>query len=215
MSKKIPWIIGALIIIGLLAWLYIASMKPLPGEPAIQGGRDHKVEGSKIEYKFNPPTSGDHYPSWITKGFYEEPRSDGNVIHSQEHGYIIIWYECGKIGNRVQGTGYSGIADILIKPAYAQRAGMTGGSEGSPSAKLEDLPEAFRNGSCDSLKAELKKIYQSNQHKLIVMPRVGMDSPIILTAWQRMEKLNSMDKNKINEFINAFRDQGPEHTSEP
>ncbi len=207
MNKK--WIIIGVIVmvlVALLAWLFIESIKPLPGQKMLQDGREHKPEGTKIEYKFNPPTSGDHYPSWVSKGFYEEPRPDGNLVHSQEHGYIIIWYDCGKkvTGFRLQGT------------AYAQGVNMTRGSEGSASARLEDLPEAFRNGSCDSLKQELKDIYQNlGPHKLVVVPRPGMDSRIILTAWSRMEKLNSVDKDKIKAFIDAFRDNGPEQTNEP
>ena len=47
------------------------------------------------------------------------------------------------------------------------------------------------------------------------MPRVGLDSRVGLTAWGRMEKLSSLDQNKIKAFIEAFRDNGPEQTNEP
>ncbi len=209
MTKKLGVIILVITaFLFFLIWLFIASSKPLPGEKLMQDGRNHLAEGSKVEYKFNPPTSGDHYASWISKGFYNEPRSDGNVVHSMEHGYITIWYDCGRkgLGFRVQG---------IVGTAYAQGIGMTQGSEGNPSAKLSDLPKSFSDGSCDSLKSQLKEIYQKNQHKLIIMPRVEIDSPVILTAWGRMEKLNSVDQAKIKEFIDAYRDAGPEATTEP
>lgn len=212
MNRKAIFIIGVVLVLGgFLAWLFMESTKPLPGEKLLQEGRNHLPEGTKIEFKFNPPTSGDHYPSWITKGFYGEPRPDGNLVHSQEHGYIIIWYNCEQ-----KVSGYSGPPKgrWLVKTAYAQGMGMTQGSEGSPSAKLADMPKVFSDGSCDSLKGKLKDIYQKNQHKLIVMSRVGIDSPIILTAWGRMEKLNTVDEKKIKEFIDAFRDAGPEATNE-
>jgi hypothetical protein len=78
------------------------------------------------------------------------------------------------------------------------------------------MPKSFSDGSCDSLKSQLKDIYNKfGPHKLIVMPRVGMDSPVILTAWGRMEKLDSLDQKKIKSFIDAFRDNGPEATKEP
>lgn len=203
-KKFITIITIIIIIIVILSWLFIESSKPLPGEKMLQDGRDHLLERTKIDYKFNPPTSGNHYPSWISKGFYDEPRPDGNLVHSIEHGYIIIWYDC-----EVKSSG-------LIPTAYAQGLNMTQGSEGSSSAKLEDLPEAFRNGSCDSLKNDLKDVYQNlGPHKLIVMPHPGMDSRIVLTAWGRIEKLNSVDRDKIKAFIDAFRDNGPEQTNEP
>ncbi len=236
MNKK--WIVitlGAVLLAALLAWLFIESTKPLPGEKvtyncdsaidfskidAATAGdkcRLHIPEGSSVNYSTNPPTFGPHYPSWVTKGFYDEPRLDGNLVHSQEHGYIIIWYDCGR---RV--TGYpstelrAGRLQRIVGTAYAQSLNMTAGSQGSASAKLQDMPEAFRNGSCDNLKKNLKEVYQKfGPHKLIVMPRPGMDFPVILTAWGRMEKLSSVDKNKIKAFIDAFRDNGPEQTNEP
>lgn len=208
MSKR--WIVIGIIVasfIAFLVWLFAVSSKPLPGEQALQPGRNHLEEGSKIDYKFNPPTSGDHYPSWITKGFYDSPRPDGNLVHSQEHGYIIIWYDCEKM---VHGSLF------MVKSAYAQGIGMTFGSEGSSSASLESMPKAFSDGSCDSLKTGIKNIINKyGPHKLIAVPRVGMDHKIIVTAWGRMMKLDLLDENLIKEFINDFRDAGPEHTDEP
>ncbi len=207
MTKKTGLIILAVFIfVVILFWLYIESTKPLPGIRAMQDGRNHIDEGSKTSYKFNPPTSGDHYPSWIAKGVYTEPRSDGNLVHSMEHGYIIFWYDCDQ---KLTANSWQ-LADTV----YAQQA-MTAGAEGTPSAMLKDMPKAFSNGSCDNLKTKLKALYEKfGMHKLIVMPRVGMDSPLILTAWGRMEKLKIVDEGKIKAFINAFRDAGPEQTSE-
>ncbi len=220
--KKIL-IIGGLVVmfIALLAWLFIASTKPAPGEKIAyncdnfidfsqiqnSGGdkcRIHISDGMKVNYSTNPPTFGPHYSSWITKGFYETPRFDGNLVHSMEHGYIIIWYDCDKK------------ASALIPVAYAQDAGMTGGYEGSPSASLESMPKAFSDGSCDSLKKGIKDLINKfGPHKLIGVPRVGMDHRIILTAWDRIFKLDSLDEAKIKDFISAFRDAGPENTVEP
>lgn len=219
MTKKLGIIFTASLVgLGLLAWLFISSSKPLPGEKALQPGRDHK-EGTKLEYQFNPPTSGDHFASWITKGFYDEPRADGYLVHSQEHGYIIIWYGCEKKAVSRQSSVVSKVyAHEEATPSAqpdTQQSSMTGGSAGIPTLHFEDMPKSFSDGSCDSLKSQLKDLYQKDTHKLIIMPRVGMDSSIVLTAWGRMEKLDSVDKDKIREFIDAFRDGGPEQTNEP
>ncbi len=208
-SPKIIIIIIIIIFISaFLIWLYLASTKPLPGTEALQEGRDHLAEGTKIDYQFNPPTSGNHYASWISKGFYGEPRADGNLIHSLEHGYIIFWYDCDR-----KVTSY--MQQGIVGTAYAQASNMTAGSEGSVSAKLSDMPPSFSDGSCDNFKNQIKnQIQKNNPHKIIAIPRIGMDSPLILTAWGRMEKLNSIDEQKIKEFIDAFRDNGPERTVE-
>ena len=216
MSKKFTLIgLTVLLSIGLLVWLFTASTKPLPGEEAKQEGRDHVSEGSTVTYNFNPPTGGDHYASWIIKGFYNESRHDGNIVHSMEHGYIIFWYDCEKqlTVNSLQLIGNVYAHDEAT--GSAQPVGMTAGSEGTVHIKLADMPKAFSDGSCDTLKNQIKGYIGGDNHKLIAMPRVAMDKPLILTAWGRMLKLDSFDEPKIKEFVGAFRDNGPEHTVEP
>lgn len=215
------WVIIGIVVLltgGFLAWLIKESSQPLPGEQTLQDGRKHVTE-SEQKFKFNPPTSGDHDAAWITKGFYEEPRPDGALVHSLEHGYVIVWYDCDK-----KVTGYSGQG--IVRTTYAHEeatptaapdsaAGMTGGSAGIATKHFEDMPQSFSDGSCDSLKNELKSLYEGDQHKLIIMPRVGLDKRVVLTAWGRTWKLDSVDKVAIKQFIEAFRDNGPEQTNEP
>lgn len=223
MNKWVIILSSAVLAGGFLVWLFVNSTKPLPGEKTLQGGRAH-ISTSKLDYKFNPPTSGDHDAAWITKGFYEEPRSDGALVHSLEHGYIIVWYNCDK---KVQ-SGLNTNHLALINPVYAHeeatpaasgiapvRGGMTGGSAGVAIKHFEDMPKSFSDGSCDSLKNELKALYENDQHKLIIMPRINMDRKVILTAWGRTLKLDAVDKVATKQFIDAFRDNGPEKTNEP
>lgn len=201
---------------GILVWLFIESSKSLPGEKVLQDGRDHVPEISKVDYKSNPPTSGDHYTAWITKGFYEEPRADGNLIHSLEHGYITLFYDCSNQQSGLVPQVLAQEATFSTKADSQGRIQMTEGSEGSPSARLQDMPKSFSDGSCNGLKTELKDVYNKfGPHKLIVVPRVGMDHKLVLTAWGRVLKLDSVDQSSIKKFIDAFRDNGPEHTIEP
>ena len=156
MNKK--FLIIAVVVmgfLGLLIWLFIESTKPLPGVKLLQDGRDHLAERTKIDYKFNPPTSGNHYASWIKKGFYDEPRADGNLVHSLEHGYVIIWYNCERkvtsdvilipsssMKNEGEGSVANATnvyaAELTATQSAAvthQSVQMTSGSEGSASAK--------------------------------------------------------------------------------
>lgn len=211
-GKRNIIILSSLVIIAVLIWAFNASTKPLPGDVYLWNSRTHLPEGTQIDYKHNiqpnlsdnePPTSGDHYPSWITKGFYDTPRPDGNLVHSQEHGYILIWYNCE-------------IKPISLIPTVYAQIQMTSGSEGSASATLAQMPKAFSDGSCDGMKNQIKAVISNlGDHKMIAVPRMGMDSQIILTAWGRIEKLKSVDQAKIQDFVNAYRDNGPEPTVEP
>ncbi|MDQ1438012.1 MAG: hypothetical protein QOK43_1641, partial [Acidimicrobiaceae bacterium] len=45
-------------------------------------------------YSVNPPSGGDHLSFAESPGTYEGQRVplDGNLVHSLEHGYVIIWF---------------------------------------------------------------------------------------------------------------------------
>lgn len=64
------------------------------------------IEGMEPEaiptYNTEPPTSGAHYGDPMlpaAAGFYEAAKADLNLVHSLEHGYVIIWYDCEQLSN--------------------------------------------------------------------------------------------------------------------
>jgi len=69
------------------------SSKPLMGEIIIDQGTNHVPNGTKIDYSSNPPTSGVHYDDSQPSGIYDKPVPDGNLVHSMEHGAVILWYK--------------------------------------------------------------------------------------------------------------------------
>lgn len=56
-------------------------------------GRSHVDPGTQVDYGTNPPTSGTHYPEWTDPGFYMETPESGYLVHSLEHGYVVIYYD--------------------------------------------------------------------------------------------------------------------------
>ncbi len=211
MKKLIIVTAAILALLALLLWAYFQAPNSQPGQAQLQPGRDHHPEGTKYVYNFNPPTSGDHYPSWITKGVYDTPREDGYLVHSLEHGYVIIWYDC-----EVQPTGWN-----LVKQAFAQEVSspprsMSAGFEGTPSATLAEMPEAFRSPQCDNLRKDITDFYNSiDHHKIIAVPRAHMGKRIVVTSWGRSLDLSKVDRMEIENFIDVYRDHGPEQTDEP
>ncbi len=73
-------------------------------DPPIEGS-DHVT--TKVKYKTNPPTSGDHVPpgeqasdgSYVGEG-YTSPEPE-NYVHSLEHGRIIIQFKPGLAPRRI------------------------------------------------------------------------------------------------------------------
>jgi hypothetical protein len=56
--------------------------------------RDHTQSLSdKVKYKTNPPTGGKHYFEPAADGAYAKAPPDVQLVHTQEHGRIVIWFK--------------------------------------------------------------------------------------------------------------------------
>ena len=62
------------------------TVKTFPSE-----GRSH-VSGH-VDYKTNPPTSGNHFEIPAADGAYTEAPPMEHLVHSMEHGRVILWYQ--------------------------------------------------------------------------------------------------------------------------
>lgn len=134
--------------------------KPLMGQEIPIQGRNHVPDGTKVDYSTNPPTSGNHYATPQAGGTYDKPAPDGNLVHSLEHGAVIIWYK-------------------------------------------SDLPK-------DQID-QLKQVYDSiSVSKKIMVPRDSLDTPVALTSWGRLLKLQTIDSNQIKTFMETNENRGPE-----
>jgi hypothetical protein len=58
-------------------------------------GRTHTTE--KVNYKTNPPTSGNHYPTPASDGIYDPGSTPliGKLVHALEHGRVEYQYKKG------------------------------------------------------------------------------------------------------------------------
>jgi hypothetical protein len=54
----------------------------------------HVPEGTVITYNSNPPSSGPHYPIWANYQEFTQPVDDGYLVHSMEHGGVLLLYKC-------------------------------------------------------------------------------------------------------------------------
>lgn len=57
-------------------------------------GAAHAVPCTQVAYNTNPPTSGTHYSEWAAYKTYADPVPEGFLVHSLEHGSIVIGYNC-------------------------------------------------------------------------------------------------------------------------
>jgi len=68
------------------------SQKPFIGTEVAVTGREHVPVGTKIKYNSNPPAAGPHYEEPSHAGYYDKAPADGHLVHSLEHGAIILWF---------------------------------------------------------------------------------------------------------------------------
>jgi hypothetical protein len=54
----------------------------------------HVAACSDITYATNPPSSGEHYPTWADYGVYDFALPRGYWVHNLEHGSVVVSYNC-------------------------------------------------------------------------------------------------------------------------
>jgi len=100
-------IAGGLIVVGIIGYLVWKNNQPAPATTASDVGETEviMVDTGHVEdgtdpgpYNSDPPTSGRHYAEPAEAGFYDSDpfasHPEGYLVHSQEHGYVIFWYNC-------------------------------------------------------------------------------------------------------------------------
>ncbi|MBX3211755.1 MAG: DUF3105 domain-containing protein [Labilithrix sp.] len=75
--------------------------------PPISGAA-HVPEGTALSYCSNPPSSGDHYPVWADFRQYPAPVEWPYLVHSMEHGAVVLLYKC-------EPSGCPDVVDALVK----------------------------------------------------------------------------------------------------
>ncbi|MBW4654300.1 MAG: DUF3105 domain-containing protein [Kaiparowitsia implicata GSE-PSE-MK54-09C] len=102
-----PWGVAILmvIVIAALWWrnrpMYVAFDPSTPaGEAALDSvqtfpdqGQAHVNPGQSVDYDSDFPTSGPHDPVPVMPGVYTEAQPPEQLVHSIEHGNIVIYYE--------------------------------------------------------------------------------------------------------------------------
>ena len=158
-------IAAAVLVVGGIVAIVVLSNgdQPRAGEAVVvpPDAQQHVTSPAQVVSRTDPPTGGPHYAESAQPGFYTEPIEDGLLMHSLEHGYVIIWYDCTQFAD------------------------------------------------CGPIKDQIKSIVASGP-KLVGMPRDGMESPVALTSWDRIQRLDYVDDGAIRRFIRDNLNQSPE-----
>jgi hypothetical protein len=111
-QRALTWtavvVVAALVIVGVIVWQGRDSDRVSPQELAAarqqagasgvteyaEAGRTHIDPGQQPgNWNSNPPTSGDHLGSSVSPGVYDSDQDERAIVHSLEHGYVVIQYK--------------------------------------------------------------------------------------------------------------------------
>lgn len=56
-------------------------------------GAGHTQPGESVSYDDAHPTSGRHDPSWVDPGVYDSVQPAPRLVHSVEHGMVVVYYD--------------------------------------------------------------------------------------------------------------------------
>lgn len=71
---------------------------------------------------------------------------------------------------------------------------------------------SYRPDVGDEVFNKLKAIVEKDDWKMLLTLREKNDTPIALVAWGRVLKLDDFDEKRIKDFIDTYRNRGPEKT---
>jgi len=129
-------VLAVVAFVAMLGYLIYQQSRPLPhpGRDVPIQGRNHIPVGEPHDpYNSEPPSSGPHYDTPAEAGFYDQAPVDEYLVHSMEHGYVIIWYNCDQ---------YSAGTCDQLKTQIKDVMGAAGVSSVTGTLKLIAVPRA-------------------------------------------------------------------------
>jgi len=169
-------------LIALVVYLNIRNQTPVGDEQAVPTlGNAHIQEGgvSPIAYNSTPPTSGPHYGGMAPWGIQRQPQRYEQLLHNLEDGGVAVYYQCAEECPELERQ----LEELLDPYARAQRRVLL----------LPNDPawrEPPGRGNSQPLHQE-------------------MGNRIALTAWQRIDKFDEFDAERIRAFIERY--EGIDH----
>lgn len=151
-------VVAVVVAIGGVWWAVEAGTEDAtPG--ALDEVQTFEYEGLKhteepVEYTESPPVGGEHNPSWLKCGFYDDPIQKERAVHSMEHGAVWITYDPALPESDVETlkgrltesftilSPYEGLQAPVVASAWNNQLEL----DGADDPRLDDFVTEFRQG---------------------------------------------------------------------
>jgi hypothetical protein len=113
----------ALSLVVVAALVYWFFLRPRPGVVVASQGQTHVPLNTPFEYSTNPPTSGPHADRPWDASINRDPVHEQYLIHSMEHGHVVVQYNCeiAARGARDEDASCAALATSLAQIARDER----------------------------------------------------------------------------------------------
>ena len=156
-------LIGAVVLafivgFGALVWIDSGQRQgqgPVEGVEEFDVGQSGQHTQETVTYEQDPPAGGEHNSVWQTQGFYEEPISNENAVHTMEHGAAWITYspdlpqdqidtiqEIVESQDCLLASPYPGLDSPVVASAWGAQARL----ESADDENLERFISSYRKG---------------------------------------------------------------------
>jgi hypothetical protein len=139
-------------IVGFTVWRDVSNRPSLDAVQTFEVTRDHTTEA--VTYAQSPPVGGDHNPSWLNCGVYDEPVQDELAVHSLEHGAVWVTYRPDLPADQVQAlddalpdtyivlSPREGLPSPVVASAWGVQLQLTGADD----PRLPEFVKTYRQG---------------------------------------------------------------------
>ena len=159
-GSRRTYIIVGLIVVAFLAGFAALVIMDLRQQPpdvvkTYDVGPGGQHTDGEVDYAQTPPAGGKHNPVWQNCGFYDEPITDENAVHSLEHGAVWITYspdlpqdQVDQLRALAQSQSYTLVSPYsdLPSPVVASAWGKQLQLENSEDPDLERFVRAYSQG---------------------------------------------------------------------
>ncbi|HHV20210.1 MAG TPA: DUF3105 domain-containing protein [Propionibacterium sp.] len=91
------WGAATVVVLAVVATFVIGAVRQVSNRPDLGAVQTFEVSANHtsgpVSYPMEPPVGGDHRPSWLNCGVYEQPVPNEYAVHSLEHGAVWVTYQ--------------------------------------------------------------------------------------------------------------------------
>lgn len=152
------WSAVAVVLVIVVGVLVVGAVRTVQNRPDLSAVQTYQVAANHVQgpvqYGQTPPVGGDHNPSWLNCGVYNQPVPNEYAVHALEHGAVWVTYqpdlpesEVQKLRDALPSTytllsPYPGIDAPVIVSAWAHQLKL----DSADDPRLAEFIREYRQG---------------------------------------------------------------------